>query len=230
MKLTNLLSVAYLTAATIVGTTSLAAMETEFASANLTTARLKGSEYKRQAATVIPALAGTDTALLAATVGKVGAAVAAAIQVYVDFVKGAVITEFDRVVDVVQPVATDRLFGVGVTDAAANGFADLNAGTAKAVFAALINGFDAANLIADGAAVAADGSLAELGNCEGSINAAMAASLNAIVDLIAPAGDGAIVLDPANAGNFVAAGFAAAPLGVTRVNFKHWLLRAVAVR
>jgi hypothetical protein len=230
MKLTNLLSVAYLTAATIVGTTSLAAMDAEFAGANLTTARLKGSEYKRQAVTAIPALAGTDTALLVATVGKAGALAEAAIQAYVDHVKAAVITEFDRVVDAVQPLAGAALFGAGVTAGPANGFADLNAGTAKVVFAALINGFTAAALAPHGAAVAADGSLAELGNCEGTINAAMAASLNAVVDLIAPGGDADIVLDPANAANFAAGGFAAAPLGVTRGNFKIWLQQAVSTR
>lgn len=43
---------------------SLTAMEPEFEKANLTTARLKGSEYKRQAASALPALLGTDTLLL----------------------------------------------------------------------------------------------------------------------------------------------------------------------
>jgi hypothetical protein len=64
MKIKKYIKTTFLVIVAACAASSLTAMEPEFEKANLTTARLKGSEYKRQAASALPALLGTDTMLL----------------------------------------------------------------------------------------------------------------------------------------------------------------------
>ena len=216
MKLTNLLSVAV---ATMVGATSLTAMDAEFATLNPTQAKMLGSQYKRAAAAARPAhahhahlapLAGrADTDFLLESIGSVNC------DAYINDIGAKIVAAADAWFDLVVPGGNpaqmlNNATATGVHGAAhpiggATEPANLTVAAFKAAFAAKINTLTPALLHVPGPV---DGSLRALSIAQEAANMAIQDEIEQWIDLVVPGGDATQMLNGPTATGVNAAGHA----------------------
>ena len=208
MKLTNLLSVAV---ATMVGATSLTAMDAEFAPLNPTQAKMLGSQYKRVAAALPPA-APAHHAHLAPMAGRTDTDLL--LQGITDAHNDAYIAEAKIRMTAASDAWIDTLVGAGnMLDAAvAVGGARQPATIGRDDFKAALDAVIAGAVPAARAVVAVDGKISSLSNVKETIDLQIVALVDAWIDTLI---GGANMLDAG-----VAVGGPGQPATIGRDDFK----------